>query len=239
MRKIIGLTTVALSLALLLAGCVAAPVGTSPLQSQGITVTGFGTANGVPDMATIIFGVNVVNEDLSDGVAEGNRAMAAVSEALAEHDIEPQEIQTIGFSVWVEDRYSPETGLPTGERIYHVYNQVRVIVRDIEHIEPIIDAALESGANNINGLNFGISDSSDLRSQARVEAIADAQATAAEIAANLGVELGEIVSVSDSSSGVQPYINFGGFGGGGGGAAEISEGQLSVDAYVNVTFAIQ
>jgi uncharacterized protein YggE len=245
MRKIFGLAAFALVSTLFLVGCMAgpAPAIASPSleQSQVITVSGYGTALGEPDMATIIFGVNVVNEDLSDGVAEGNRAMAAVSETLAAHDIASQDIQTIGFSVWVEDRYSPDTGLPTGERIYHVDNQVRVIVRDIDQVETIIDAALDSGANNINGLNFGISDTSALESEARAEAIADAQTIATEIAESLGIELGEVISVSDSNSGIQPYIDFGGFGvgGGGGGGADVSEGQLLINAYVSMTFAIK
>jgi uncharacterized protein YggE len=244
MRKIIGLTTVALSLALLLAGCMASPVpsiATPSLgQSQVITVSGYGTALGEPDMATIIFGVNTVNADLSDGVAEGNQTMAALSDALTKHDIPARDIQTVGFSTWVEDRYDPATGMPTGERIYHIDNQVRVIVRDIEQVEPIIDAALDAGANTINGLNFGISDTSALESEARAEAIADAQAIAAEIADTLGVELGEVVNVGDSNSAIQPYFDFSGMGmGGGGGGANVSEGQLLVNSYVSLSYAIK
>jgi uncharacterized protein YggE len=240
MRKNIGLIMLALAVLLVLSGCMAgAASGAAVPQDHVISVSGYGTAYGEPDMATIIFGVNVVNEDLSDGVVQGNEAMSAVSETLAEHDIPTRDIQTVGFSVWVEDRYASE-GMPTGQRIYHVDNQVRVIVRDIDQVETIVDAALSSGANNINGLNFGISDTSALESEARAEAIADAQAIAAEIADSLGVELGEVINVSDSNSAIQPYIDFAGFGmGGGGGGAEVSEGQLLVNSYVSMTFAIK
>jgi len=63
--------------------------------------------------------------------------------------------------------------------------------------EPVIDAAVEAGANAIYGVSFGIDKPEDLASEAREKAIADALAKAEELAELNGVQVGEVVSISE------------------------------------------
>jgi uncharacterized protein YggE len=83
--KLVGVSILTLAI---LTGCLPSNTTSPSLSSEQandfITVVGTGTATGVPDMATIYFGVNVVNNDLSSGVTEGNALMEGVSDALAE-----------------------------------------------------------------------------------------------------------------------------------------------------------
>jgi uncharacterized protein YggE len=69
----------------------------------------------------------------------------------------------------------------------------------------LLDQVVQAGANNITGLNFSIADTSALVSEARIRAFDAAKAKAEAMAKAAGVELGEIISVSESSQNAQPY----------------------------------
>ena len=121
---------------------------------------------------------------------------------------------------------------------YHVTNQVEVTVRDVSKLGDILDKAVASGANNIYGVNFSVDDTSKLEADARAKAIADAKARAASLAQLAGVQLGDVVSVSEviGSNGPVYAAMASGMGGGG---TPIQPGELNVNMSVQVTFAIK
>ncbi len=230
--------------ALALSGCGALSAGglSGAEQVDTITVSGFGTATGEPNIATIQLGVNVIDSDIAEAVRGSNEVIADITEALTGMGIEAKDIQTTNFNVWPEDRFSPETGQPTGERVFHVESTVQVKVRQIDQTSQVIEAALDSGANNIFGLSFGIEDLSELEQSARQDAISDAQDRAEQLAAAIGVTLGEPVLVSEGSGPIVPgpFMNFAvveqavGVGGG----PPISSGELTASVSVTVVYRI-
>jgi uncharacterized protein YggE len=200
-------------------------------------VNGIGRANGAPDIAYVQLGVDIANPNVGQAVGEANQTMEAVMGALEGMGIASEDLQTTGFNVWTEEVYDPAIGQSTGQRIYHVNNQLRVVVRDLSTIEDLLDSALAAGANNVNGLTFSIEDTSGLVEDARAEAVADAQARAEHLAAQMGVTLGDAISASEvTSSDPISVVQAAGFGGGGG--VPISEGQLSVVMQLSVTYSI-
>src|SRR5205807_2623449 len=62
----------------------------------------------------------------------------------------------------------------------------------------VIDIVLQSGANNIQRLQFGLKNPQTIRSQALREAAAQAKASAAAIAAGLGVQIIRVLSAEES-----------------------------------------
>jgi hypothetical protein len=205
-----------------------------------ISVSGVGEAFGSPDIATVQLGVNVTNADIGDAVAESNAMMEAITAALVEMGVSAGDIQSTNFSVWPEDRYDPQTGQPTGERVYHVDSTVIAKIREIERAGEAIEVALDAGANNVYGLNFSIDDTAALESEARALAIDDAHERAAQLAEQFGVGLGEVVTISETTYGPPSTYSavFQGVGGGEG-APPISEGTLALNVMVNVTYAIE
>jgi uncharacterized protein YggE len=233
-----------LLVAALLVSAVAMPVAAqTPVQPNvpSITVSGFGEASGDPDVAYITLGADIATSDVAEAVAQANTEIDAIIAAITETGVAAEDIQTTNFSVWPEDRSDPQTGMPTGERVYHVQNQVNITVRDIEQIGTVIEAGLSAGADSVYGLSFGIDDRAALEQEARLEAIADAQDRAAKLAEAMGVTVGEPIIISETFGNFPlPYASFDvarGLGGGGG-EPPISAGQLSVSVQVNVTFAI-
>jgi uncharacterized protein YggE len=81
--------------------------------------------------------------------------------------------------------------------VYHVNNMVEVVIRDLEKVGPVLDAATAAGANNVGGVSFSIDETTAVEAKARELAVADAKKRAEALARLSGVALGPVVSVSE------------------------------------------
>ncbi|WP_437602083.1 SIMPL domain-containing protein [Sorangium sp. So ce590] len=80
---------------------------------------------------------------------------------------------------------------------YQVSNTVMVVVRNLDQVGAVLDAAVAAGANNVWGISFGLDKTDPLEAQAREKAIADARARAEALARLQGVSLGRVVAISE------------------------------------------
>ena len=203
---------------------MALPVSAQEMMDNTITVTGTGTAFGSPDTAFIEVGVDVENESVADALSQAGDAVTQIVNALEALGIERQDIQTTSVNIWRDERYDPQTGIPTGERVFRVSETLRIIVRDVQQVEEVISTGVENGVTNIFGLNFSITEDGDLLQSARENAVADARARAEHLASLLDVSVGDVVAIVE--------VNNGGFGPsrpfGGGGAFDVAENALPV-----------
>jgi len=209
-----------------------------PGISRTIAVVGEGKVSAQPDIAQINMGIEVVGPDIKEASSQAEAAMNSLLTALKGEGVAEKDIQTSYYNVWVERPYGQQGG-PTGEAIYHVSNSVNVTVRDLNNVANILGQAIEAGANNINSINFSLADPAPLRSEARAQAVAHAEAKAAELADLNGVQVGEVVRISEVVGGVAPYEYAAAAGVGGGGAGPISPGEVEVTAQLQITYAIQ
>lgn len=215
-----------------------------------ISVTGSGIATGSPDIANIEIGVEVRDADISTAFAQANATIDNVIAALVDAGVAPDDIRTVNLSLFQERFNTPMEMAPNSSGMaqpeaqpstFVVNNMVRVVVRDINNVAPVIDAAVNAGATNIFGLSFGIDDQDALISEARTEAFADARARADELAALAGVQVGEVVTIVEGFGGGSPFdvVNMAAtMEMGRGGGASIEPGQLSVQVQVQVTYRI-
>jgi hypothetical protein len=208
------------------------------VAAQTIAVIGEGKANTQPDIAEATIGVQLTNPNLSEATGAAQQTMEAILTALQSQGIAEQDIQTTNFNIFVERPLGPD-GQPTQEPLYHVNNDVQVTIRDLNMIGPVLDAAIEAGANNIYGVNFSVDDPSAARAQAREEALNNAAAQAQDLAELAGVQLGEVVRISEvmPNQGVIPLAAQAGIGGGE--AGPIVPGQLEVTVWLEVVYAMQ
>lgn len=208
--------------------------------TNSITVQGFGQAFGDPDMATIQLGVDVANTDVAVAFAEVNATAAALIEVLKANGIAAEDIRTQSVSVFTDGGFQPMPMEGAGEMppsVFRVSNNLSVIVRDVNRVGEIIGLAIANGATNVFGPEFGISDTAALEQDARINAIADARARAEQLAAALGVTLGDpIIIVENVGGGIFPTAQFDRAMGGG--AAPIEVGRLSVSVTVQITFSL-
>ncbi len=259
-KRLALLVPLVLAAAVALAGC-GAPVSAAGggLAAQAsetasprvITVSGSGSAMGAPDVAYITLGVEARDPDAAAAVADATERMSAVMEALTEAKVDPKDVQTVSYQMWLEQTTDPKgdivaPGTPSGtttttttvER-YHVVNQVRITVRALENVGTILQDALTAGANSVADISFAVEDATALQREARDGAIANAKAKADQLAAGLGAKIGAVQSVSEYTSGPQPiYATRNLDAVGGMGSVPVSAGQLSVSVEIQVSFLI-
>ena len=210
--------------------------------AAGLSVNGRGQVVLPPDVAYVTIGVHTEATDVSNAVQDNANQVAAVMASLSEAGVAPEDMQTSNFSVYTTDNYDPMTGLINGKK-YSVDNTVNVTARDLAGLGGLLDRAISAGANSIWGVTFDLENKDTAMAQARDMAVQDAMTEAQALATTAGVSLGDIVSISYTSTGYNNYYPYYGMGGGGGGdagaATSIVPGQITVGADVYITYAIK
>jgi uncharacterized protein YggE len=251
MVKKIELMFAMVVLATLVVGCaVAQPQSEAAAQTvptpvpedlpRSITVVGTGRVDLVPDIARINIGVEVRANMVAQAKAQVDQQMADIMAALAEQGVAEGDIQTAQYSIFYESPSSqgpvPEGATEAPQGVYRVSNTLQVTVRDIDQAGAMLDAAIEAGANQVYGVTFTVSDDQSWESEARENAIADAQVRAQEYAELTGLTLGAVRSVSEVIGGSIPFPAERAIGGGGGGFVP---GEQTLSTQVQVTYAVQ
>jgi uncharacterized protein YggE len=170
-------------------------------SAQTLSLAGEGSASAAPDQATVTSGVTSEGPTASEAVAANSKSMAALIDAFKKAGIQPADLQTSGFSV--QPRYAqPKEGSGEAPKIdgYEVRNQVTVRVRDLTKLGAVLDTAVASGSNQIDGVNFGLADPAPVLDKAREAAVADARRKAELIAKAAGVKLGRILAIAEPGS---------------------------------------
>jgi uncharacterized protein YggE len=206
-------------------------------QANAIFVSGSGSASAKANEATLTVGVTTEDPSASKAIEDNAALMNSVIDAIEALGIPEDMIRTVQYSVY--PNYDWELRQTTG---YRVTNMVQVEIEDIDLVGGVIDAAARAGANNIQGISFGLSDdvSEGLRTEAYVDALEDARGKAELIAETLGLEITGVLSVSESSySPYQPYRAFAEAAYEAPAPTPIIEGTLSVSVSVQVAFTFQ
>lgn len=205
-----------------------------------ITVIGEGEVSAPPDLALVQLGVQVSHPDVKEATQQAATQMESLLAALKAAGVADKDLQTSYYSLYVNQPYGISG--PEGEPQYQVSNTMQVTVRDLANLTTLLGAAIESGANAINSVDFKLADPSKPRSEARAEAVTNAQSRAKELADLNGVAVGEVMTISevvesgDYFIGEQNYAAAQGLGGGGGGP--ISPGNVTVNVQLQVTYSM-
>ncbi len=162
-----------------------------------LSVDGIGRTTATPDRASINIGVTTSAADASNAQRENDSRIQNIVDGLKELGIAAGDIRTDHYSfrpdyTFRESRGSEITG-------YTVDNSVIVKVKNVDLVGRVIDTALQRGANQINSLEFGISDTKALRKQALNAAIQDAREKADILASGLGHRIIGIHHVTENT----------------------------------------
>lgn len=228
MRTLVAAGLIALALAA--AGAGAGTEAAEQTVVRGITVSGAGSVSTVPDRAEMSFGVTSQGKTASAALKANGADMASVIAALKGAGVAAADIQTQYVSL--STRTSPD-----GETIvgYTAQNSVSARIRSLGRVGAVIDAAVEAGANQVNGPNLTRGDATALYRTALRAALANAKSKAKTIAAASGVRLGRVISVVEGS-GAPPPIAY--TDAKASTQTPIEPGTQLIQASVTVTFAV-
>lgn len=213
---------------------------TSPITAKElskITVVGQGSVSAVPDMATISLGVLTLGKTASQALSENSTAMQNVFNALEENRLDKKDIQTSQLTLNPQWDRRNNNGHQPKIIGYQAINNVSVRVRDLDNLGMVLDQLSKVGANNMNGISFGLQETESSLNDARRDAVKVAREKAELYAQAAGVTLGKIISINESTgSSPRPSMRM----------AEaammdsvpIAEGTLTISAMVTLVFAI-
>jgi uncharacterized protein len=252
MRRHISLVLTAMALLAMVAAVALvapsfAPPASAAAESEAgaalpryITVVGQGRASVTPDIAILSLGAETQAEGIRDAIDANDAIMAAVVTALDKAGIAEKDIQTSNYSIYFDEGY----GGPgvDAQPVYRVSNMVTVKIRDLKKVGDVLDSVIAAGANRIYGVSFTLEDWAPAEANARADAVKDAGVRAGQLAQLAGLDLGEVLSLSEVVGGAVPmYANMAmpaamSLSGGG---SSVAPGELEVTMSVQVTYAVQ
>ena len=178
--------------------------------STTLDLSAYGETRAEPDMATISLGVTTSGPTAARAMADNASRMGAVVAALRKSGIPDKDIQTSGLNLSAQYAYEPnQTPKLTG---YQASNQVTVTVHDLARLGPAVDATTSAGANQVNGISFGLDDPTAAENIAREAAVKALRAKADLYARATGYRVLRLVSLSEgggySPPGPLPMMSF-------------------------------
>lgn len=234
-KKNLWLVLMAMLLCLGMSSVAMAAPGPGPAV---ISVSGQGRADVAPDMATVNIGIVTTGKTAQLAQAENARVASDVTAALGQLGIFSKDIQThyTMSPVYEKGDYRKAVG-------YRANNTVTVTVNDVAKAGQVIDAALSSGATDVNGLSFGLKDAKSVRNTALQMAVQDARSKADAIAAALGVKIVGIQNVKEDGGNFARYevanARLAKLDGAAMADTPVNAGTVEVNAEVHIDFQIQ
>ena len=207
--------------------------GTTGGTLPGITVTGSGTAQAVPDVADWSFGVQSDAASAEDALGQAANATRKIVDALRDSGVAKEDIRTEQVSLY--PRTSNDGLSVIG---YTASSTVHATVRDIGKAGSIVDSAVKAGANQVYGPSLRVSDNTAQYRAATEAAMDDARARAQALATKAGVTLGGPVAIVESGGGYPVPMYDRAMAGAAEEAVPIEPGVDQISATLTVTFAI-
>ena len=186
-----------LQLVFLLSSCSNSNLPT--VENDGILVTGSATIQSSPDLATLRVGVQSFDKNVEKAVNDNNTKIESIILNLGNKGLTEKDMETDQFNISPQREYRNNN--PPIVVGYNVSNILTVKIRNLESLGEIMQVAVGSGANTINGLSFSIEDPNPLRQKARGLAMEDALSRAEILADASGVEVGKPISIQELSYG--------------------------------------
>lgn len=170
-------------------------------SQRAVTVTGSGSVAATPDVALVTLGVETRADSAGAALDRNSVAAEALLDALKGGGVEAADIQTSTLAL--QPLYDPEPSDAAPAVIgYLATNTVAVRVRALDSLGALLDAAVASGGNTVQGVVFEVSDPGPQLDQARERAVQDARDKAERLATLTGARLGEVLTIFDMNVGV-------------------------------------
>ena len=158
-----------------------------------ISVTGQAVRQVAPSYALLNLGVSNKSTSVQAAKAQNDAVMSKLISSLQHVGVSKNNIQTSNITINPNYDYIDGNSKLNG---YNVNNTVVVRVYDTSSIGKAIDAAIASGASDINSLTFQTDVSQEIEDQLSASAISDARHQAEVIARALGHTVGPVKSIN-------------------------------------------
>jgi uncharacterized protein YggE len=180
---------------------VATAQTTSTPSEPVVVVSGEAVVKAAPDQAWVTLAVESRSKDPKDAQTQNAKAMTNVQQRLAAAGISKDAIRTVSYDLHLESDWVDGRQVPRG---YVARNTIEVRLDDLTRVGEIVDIAITSGANNVQGVRFDLKQRDALEREALKRATADARARADAAAAGVGASIGRVVRIEEPVRGGFP-----------------------------------
>lgn len=172
-------------------------------EPRTITVYATGLVRGTPDVMEIVIGVRTRALTATEALERNSSLARKVIEVLREAGVEDEDLQTSNLSI--SPTYDDEGDFEG----YNISNLLYATIRDLDEAGGIIDAATKAAGDEIvvQGISFSFDDNTELVAKARADAVRRARLQAEQLAEAAGVELGDLLTLTEDSAPVGPAID--------------------------------
>lgn len=170
-----------------------------------LRVSGEAEAAIAPDMALMQLTVTREGQTARAALDANSAAMAEVIKAMRKGGVDERDLQTSNFSI--QPRYvypKPRNEQPPKIVGYTVRNSLTVRVRELADLGELLDRSVTLGVNEGGSVRFTNDDPGTALSEARAAAMKNALAKAQTLAQAAGVELGDILEITEQAHTPQP-----------------------------------
>jgi uncharacterized protein YggE len=192
-RSVLAITAVALAL-----GGSMAPSALASDRYIGVSATG--TVKVKPDTVRLNANVAVIASANKDALAGASASAAKLRTALGANGVMPTYIKSTTLTVFPEYNYTADKGSTLIG--YRASQTFEVIIRNANNAGVVVDAVVSAVGDSltIDGVTPFVYDNTSATQKARVDAVARAKAKATSYARLLGVKLGKVTYLEESSS---------------------------------------
>lgn len=186
----------ALAAPLLLLTLATAPAAADD-EAGRIRVIGRASQEVAPDFASVEIGVETRGATPAAALDAASRAAKGIVATAKEMGVAEADIGTSSVTLQPRTRNARQPDGSMGERDdgYTASNRVRVRLSEMGKLGELMRRTLESGANRIQGIGFGLRDPAAADAAVQVAAVGDARAQAERIAEAAGVKLGTVLAI--------------------------------------------
>jgi hypothetical protein len=239
-RRIYYLAAIAIvAIVLISAVAVTRPLGPETganAPQKTIQVTGTATVSAPPNEALLNLAVQSQAATATEATGNNAAAMSKVMAVLTSAGVANDSIQTVSYTLTPIYQNNVNQSAPSIIIGYTALNVIQVTVTDLGSIGKIIDQAISSGVNEVQGITFTLSDTelATLQNQALQLAVQDADGQAKTMASTLGISITGPISVTPGYT-FQP-TNYSRLAEASAAETAIQPGTLQVTATVQVTY---
>ena len=167
-------------------------------ESGRISVSGSAEISASPDIATFTVTATAVKDTTDEArIAVSTMTNTASDILTSEFGVSPEDISTSLISAYPEYRWTEDGNEFVGQRANEA---ITVKVRDIEALGEIYTELLGINGIEISDVSLDKEDKSAEIEQSRINAVIDARTKAETYAEAAGVKVGDVISITDSSS---------------------------------------
>lgn len=193
-------TAVLLTAGLLACSCMMAHAEES--FHRTVTVSGSGTVTAKNDMATVTLSVRTASPEAKTAACDNAAVMTAVRSAVLASGVTADNIETMGYNLYPNNQYDDKGRVKS--TVYEADNRMKIVLHNLENTGKVMDAAINAGANHIDGVTFSVRNEREYKEEALRLAAADAKRKAEILAKALERSVVNIVSVDETRTEIMP-----------------------------------